>query len=74
MKQTRYTKVLYDWDNPGQCITVECKDHSYAWSGKIPCTGIRRCIHCGKPEQEDRTHGIPATIPELLPGTRHESR
>jgi heme/copper-type cytochrome/quinol oxidase subunit 2 len=22
--------------------------HSYAWSGKIPCTGKYRCIYCGK--------------------------
>jgi len=34
----------------GEVTEKECKEHSYAWSGKIPCTGIRRCIFCGKPE------------------------
>lgn len=31
-------------------VTVEeCTDHAYAWTGRIPCTGERRCIYCGKP-------------------------
>ncbi|MDM8536026.1 hypothetical protein QUF70_04670 [Desulfobacterales bacterium HSG17] len=34
----------------GKITATECKKHSYAWSGKMPCTGIRRCIFCGKPE------------------------
>lgn len=21
--------------------------HSYAWSGRVPCTGVYRCVHCG---------------------------
>lgn len=36
----------------GKVETVECKKHSYAWSGQIPCTGIRRCIYCGKPAED----------------------
>lgn len=36
----------------GKVKTVECKEHSHAWSGKIPCTGIRRCIYCGKPTED----------------------
>jgi hypothetical protein len=34
----------------GKVTEIECTEHSYAWSGKIPCTGIRRCIYCGRPE------------------------
>ena len=34
----------------GEVTAKECKEHSYTWSGKIPCTGVRRCIFCGKPE------------------------
>ena len=34
----------------GEITGKECIKHSYAWSGKMPCTGIRRCIFCGKPE------------------------
>jgi len=34
----------------GKVTAKKCKEHSYAWSGKIPCTGVRRCIFCGKPE------------------------
>jgi hypothetical protein len=22
--------------------------HSYAWTGRVPCTGVLRCILCGK--------------------------
>jgi len=32
----------------GKYSIVECKDHSYAYSGKMPCTGSLRCIFCGK--------------------------
>ena len=34
----------------GKVKAIECIKHSYAWSGKIPCTGVRQCIFCGKPE------------------------
>jgi len=34
----------------GKVKSTECIKHSYAWSGKMPCTGVRRCIFCGKPE------------------------
>ena len=34
----------------GKVEQKECTNHSYAWSGKTPCTGMRVCIHCGKPE------------------------
>ena len=36
---------------------VKCTDHSYAWSGKTPCTGVYRCVHCGKPEDENTFDG-----------------
>jgi len=41
----------------GVAKTIECKKHSYAWSGKIPCTGIYRCVYCGKPENGRTYHG-----------------
>jgi hypothetical protein len=43
----RWTKYLA-WK--GKVTETECTEHSYAWSGKIPCTGIRKCVFCGKPE------------------------
>jgi len=49
MTKYKWTKTLC-W--MGRMKAVECKEHSYAWSGKIPCTGIRRCIYCGKPADE----------------------
>jgi len=30
----------------------ECKEHWYAYSGRIPCTGRIKCLLCGKPEDE----------------------
>ena len=44
-------KTIYDWET-GNIKTVECVSHSYAWSGTIPCTGIKRCIYCGKEKGE----------------------
>lgn len=44
-ENNKYYKYLV-WD--GKVIKVECKKHSYAWSGKIPCTGVYRCVLCGK--------------------------
>lgn len=35
----------------GKTEKVECKDHSYAWSGKEPCTGKYCCIFCGKEKE-----------------------
>ena len=32
----------------GKVNKVECTDHSYSYSGKMPCTGVLRCIYCGK--------------------------
>lgn len=31
---------------------VECKNHSFRWSGKMPCTGIYCCVFCGKEKSE----------------------
>jgi len=30
----------------------ECDHQFMAWSGKMPCTGIRRCSMCGLTETE----------------------
>lgn len=35
----------------------ECTRHSYAWSGNIPCTGMYRCVYCGKPKDEHSFNG-----------------
>jgi hypothetical protein len=29
---------------------IEVEHHSYAWSGKMPCTGVYRCVFCGQVE------------------------
>jgi len=49
----QYHKYLVDW-NTGKVVKVKCKNHSYTWSGTIPCTGIYRCIHCGKSKRSLR--------------------
>jgi hypothetical protein len=38
---------------------IECKEHSYRWSGNMPCTGMKKCIFCGKPEDETTFNGAP---------------
>jgi hypothetical protein len=37
----------------GKVIEIKCENHSYAWSGKVPCTGVYRCVFCGKPFDEE---------------------
>jgi len=49
----KYYKWLYKRDGSGNVEKVECKDHSYIWSGNIPCSGIRKCVYCGKIEGEN---------------------
>ena len=41
----------------GLCKEIEAPEHSYAWSGQIPCTGVLRCIYCGryKDDEEKKT-------------------
>jgi len=46
----KWYKVLYDYEHRGQVKKVECKNHSYRYTGTIPCTGIRKCVLCGKSE------------------------
>ena len=48
MTKKKYYKWLNKMNYTGDVYRTECEDHSYAWSGAIPCTGIRRCIYCGK--------------------------
>ena len=52
MEGTYYYKWLV-WD--GVIKKVVCKDHAYHWSGKMPCTGVRKCMFCGKLEDTDET-------------------
>jgi hypothetical protein len=37
----------------GKTETIPCTNHSYSWSGNMPCTGVLRCIFCGKPKDLD---------------------
>ena len=32
----------------GKHEKIECINHFYRWSGKIPCTGVQCCVFCGK--------------------------
>jgi len=45
-----------DWtryyNDHGTVSVGPCVEHHFAWSGKMPCTGIRRCIYCGKPKED----------------------
>jgi len=46
-KGDRWFKTLV-WR--GKISTVPCCPHNYAWAGITPCTGVYRCILCGKPK------------------------
>jgi hypothetical protein len=37
----------------GKVVEIECENHTYSWSGKMPCTGIYRCVFCGKPADDE---------------------
>ena len=53
MKPKWFKYIIRD----GEYKKVECTHHSYAWSGQMPCTGIYRCVYCGKPEDENSFTG-----------------
>jgi len=36
---------VIQWGGKVEHITVD--EHVFAYSGRIPCTGARRCIYCG---------------------------
>ena len=38
----------------GKITKVECKNHSFAWSGNMPCTGLLSRVYCGYWRQEDQ--------------------
>jgi hypothetical protein len=44
MEQKYYRLIMWH----GKVEKIECVNHSYAYSGRIPCTGVYRCVHCGK--------------------------
>ena len=52
-------RIVQDWENPGHTKEIVANNHSYAWSGSIPCTGEWACVFCGQPEdptdRSDRT-------------------
>jgi hypothetical protein len=37
----------------GKVVEIECENHTYSWSGKMPCTGVYRCVFCGKPADDE---------------------
>ncbi len=41
---------LFVWE--GKVHKEECINHSYRWSGRIPCTGSLICVFCGKKKDE----------------------
>ena len=36
----------------GKTEESPCERHSYHHNGKMPCTGIRTCLLCGKPQDD----------------------
>ena len=36
----------------GAIKKMECTEHAYSWSGRVPCTGILRCIFCGRDKHD----------------------
>lgn len=46
-------RMVHDFDNPGRIKIIEVEEHSYAWSGSIPCTGVYRCVYCGRPYESE---------------------
>ncbi len=39
------------------CPSTNGAEHSYAWSGNMPCTGMYQCVHCGSPKNPDSFNG-----------------
>lgn len=47
MNKTKCHRTI-SWLGKVEEIVVD--KHTFAWSGKIPCTGEKRCIYCGEYE------------------------
>ena len=61
-KENEYWPQLRVDDKACFRITSEGKKeprdhHSYAWSGKMPCTGIYRCVYCGALQDPNTRNG-----------------
>jgi len=41
-------RIVYNYEGAGGIKKILVDTHNLAWSGEIPCTGIYRCVHCGK--------------------------
>lgn len=41
----------------GKVETIILDEHVFRWSGKIPCTGVRRCLYCNKYEEDLKEEG-----------------
>lgn len=42
----------------GRVTEKECTQHSFAWSGEIPCTGTYKCIYCGYPHPTENRRTV----------------
>lgn len=51
----------------GTLETITVPDHAFSWSGRVPCTGTYRCVHCGAKEVPMKllTKELLATLPKL---------
>ncbi len=50
LKDGKWIKVVV-WH--GRVERLECDKHWFAWSGAVPCTGRKKCLLCGKPEDKE---------------------
>lgn len=41
----------------GGVIKKLCTDHAWAYSGSMPCTGLIKCVFCGKIKDDQRSTG-----------------
>jgi len=64
IKDGKRMKLLV-WN--GQVTEEECTQHSFSWSGDMPCTGLYKCIHCGFPHPTENRRliiiGDPLNVP-----------
>lgn len=45
MSKVEYCQRTFALWKPGVPMNIHC---TYAWSGRIPCTGLLKCTMCGK--------------------------
>jgi hypothetical protein len=35
----------------------ECTEHAFSYSGRMPCTGVLKCLYCNTRKEEGAKHG-----------------